>query len=49
MIPDIYVEDLDQITRKERFFEAAQLDLAAAKAMTERDLYQSAIYHLQEA
>jgi HEPN domain-containing protein len=33
----------------QRFFEAAQIDLDAAKVMTDRGLYQPAIYHLQQA
>jgi HEPN domain-containing protein len=31
----------------QRFFEAAQIDFDAAKVMTDRGLYQPAIYHLQ--
>jgi HEPN domain-containing protein len=33
----------------QRFFEAAQIDLDAVKVMTDRGLYQPAIYHLQQA
>lgn len=33
----------------QRFFEAARLDLGAAKVLTDRGLYQPAIYHLQQA
>jgi HEPN domain-containing protein len=33
----------------QRFFEAAQIDLNAARVMTDRGLYQPAIYHLQQA
>jgi HEPN domain-containing protein len=33
----------------QRFFEAAQVDLNSAKVMTDRGLYQPAIYHLQQA
>jgi HEPN domain-containing protein len=32
----------------QRFFEAAKLDMASAKVLTEKDLYQPAIYHLQQ-
>ena len=32
-----------------RFFEAGQIDLDAARVMTNRALYQPAIYHLQQA
>jgi hypothetical protein len=37
------------MTLYERFIEAAQLDLEAAKVLTERGLYPPAIYHLQQA
>jgi HEPN domain-containing protein len=33
----------------QRFFEAAKIDLAAAKILTEKDFCQPAIYHLQQA
>jgi HEPN domain-containing protein len=33
----------------QRFFEAAQIDLDAARVMTDRGLYQPAIYHSQQA
>src|SRR6266496_1051852 len=32
----------------QRFFEAAKLDMASAKVLTEKDLYQPAIYHVQQ-
>lgn len=32
----------------QRFFEAAKLDMASAKVLTEKDLYQPAIYHLHK-
>jgi HEPN domain-containing protein len=32
----------------QRFFEAAKLDMASAKVLTMKDLYQPAIYHLQQ-
>jgi HEPN domain-containing protein len=37
------------LTLYQRFFEAAKLDMASAKILTEKDLYQPAIYHLQQA
>jgi hypothetical protein len=33
----------------QRFFEAAKLDLEATKVLTEKNLCQPAIYHLQQA
>lgn len=33
----------------QRFFEAAKIDLEAAKALKDKQLYQPAIYHLQQA
>jgi HEPN domain-containing protein len=33
----------------QRFFDAARLDLEAAKVLTGRELYQLALYHLQQA
>ena len=33
----------------QRFFDAAKLDLEAAKALKDKRLYQPAIYHLQQA
>jgi HEPN domain-containing protein len=33
----------------QRFFDAAKLDLEAAKALKDKELYQPAIYHLQQA
>jgi HEPN domain-containing protein len=33
----------------QRFFDAAKLDLEAAKALKDKQLYQPAIYHLQQA
>lgn len=32
----------------QRFLEAAKLDMASAKVLTKKDLYQPAIYHLQQ-
>jgi HEPN domain-containing protein len=36
------------MTLYQRFFEAAKLDMASAKVLTEKDLFQPAIYHLQQ-
>jgi HEPN domain-containing protein len=36
------------LTLYQRFFEAAKLDMASAKILTEKDLHQPAIYHLQQ-
>lgn len=38
-----------KLTLYQRFFEAAKLDMASAKILTEKDLYQPTIYHLQQA
>jgi hypothetical protein len=40
---------LDKIALHQRFFEAAKLDLEAAKVLTDKNLCQPAIYHLQQA
>lgn len=40
---------MSNVNLYQRFFEAAKLDLEAAKALKDKQLYQPAIYHLQQA
>jgi HEPN domain-containing protein len=42
------MDEVINMTLHQRFFEAARLDLAASRVLTEIGLYQPAIYHLQQ-